>query len=436
MATIINDRKSGSRTIQFVAPDGKKRPKIRLGKVSKRDARGFKSRLEALIASKIVGGSLDRETAEWLSKLPEKLYARLVKLGLTLPRKNDEVRMEETLEAFLRRYVAGRTDVKPNTLIVYGQTQRCLVEHFGGAKQLAEITAGDADAWRIWLGSQGLSENTVRRRCGFAKQFLQSALRLRLIAENPFADIGGTTVRANRDRDFFVTREMADAVLEACPDVEWRLLFVLSRFGGLRCPSEHLRLRWSDVDWAKGRLLVTSPKTEHLQGKATRTIPLFPELKIVLSEAFEQAEESADFVISRYRSTNANLRTQFSRIIRRAGLKQWPRLFHNLRATRQTELSAEFPLHVVCEWLGNSGVIAQEHYLRVTEADFGRAVRNVVQHPSVISCTELQRVTARNKNTPEIPGHSAQCETVRKSQVDRGGIEPPTPGFSVLCSTC
>ncbi len=66
------------------------------------------------------------------------------------------------------------------------------------------------------------------------------------------------------------------------------------------------------------------------------------------------AEPGAEFVIQRYRSTNANLRTQLERIIRKAGLKPWPKLFHNLRATRQTELEETFPTHVVCEWLGNS----------------------------------------------------------------------------------
>jgi hypothetical protein len=51
----------------------------------------------------------------------------------------------------------------------------------------------------------------------------------------------------------------------------------------------------------------------------------------------------------------------------------WPRLFHSMRASRQTELQREFPLHVVCSWLGNSPRIAQQSYLLVTEDDFARA---------------------------------------------------------------
>ena len=70
---------------------------------------------------------------------------------------------------------------------------------------------------------------------------------------------------------------------------------------------------------------------------------------------------------------NANLRSEMTRLLRRAGVSDWPRLFHSMRASRQTELQREFPLHVVCSWLGNSPRIAQQSYLLVTEDDFARA---------------------------------------------------------------
>ncbi len=59
-------------------------------------------------------------------------------------------------------------------------------------------------------------------------------------------------------------------------------------------------------------------------------------------------------------------------------LSRWPRLSHSVklqegRASLQTELQREFPLHVVCSWLGNSPRIAQQSYLLVTEDDFAQA---------------------------------------------------------------
>jgi hypothetical protein len=44
-----------------------------------------------------------------------------------------------------------------------------------------------------------------------------------------------------------------------------------------------------------------------------------------------------------------------------------------MRATRQTELEKEFPLHVVCAWLGNSVKVARASYLLVTAADYEKA---------------------------------------------------------------
>ena len=46
-----------------------------------------------------------------------------------------------------------------------------------------------------------------------------------------------------------------------------------------------------------------------------------------------------------------------------------------MRASRQTELQRQCPLHVICSWLGNSPRIAQQSYVLVTEDDFAKAAR-------------------------------------------------------------
>jgi integrase len=110
----------------------------------------------------------------------------------------------------------------------------------------------------------------------------------------------------------------------------WRVIIALARYGGLRTPSETLALQWSYVDWERGRLMVFSPKLERLASGGFRTIPLFPELRAILADAFDAAPEGSVYVINRYRDAKQNLRTQFLRIIRKAGVKPWGRLFHNL----------------------------------------------------------------------------------------------------------
>ena len=55
--------------------------------------------------------------------------------------------------------------------------------------------------------------------------------------------------------------------------------------------------RSEDIDWNSGRMTVTSPKTEHHEGKETRVVPIFSERAPVLAAAFEAAEEGAVYVI-------------------------------------------------------------------------------------------------------------------------------------------
>ncbi|MFO0899997.1 MAG: site-specific integrase [Pirellulales bacterium] len=102
-----------------------------------------------------------------------------------------------------------------------------------------------------------------------------AAVRKRLIAHDPFFDMKGCAVKANKSREHFVDRATAQAVLDACPDAEWRLIFALARFGGLRIPSELLALRWGDIDWARDRFTVHSSKTEHHEGGGVRVVPMF-----------------------------------------------------------------------------------------------------------------------------------------------------------------
>ena len=165
---------------------------------------------------------------------------------------------------------------------------------------------------------------------------------------------------------------------------KWHSRSSVYRFGGLRCPSEVLSLPWADVDLPAGTMWVRSPKTEHHAGGEGRLVPIFGRLRPYLEEAWDRAREGQTHVIpeDRYLSAsqgpagwrNANLRTTFAKIIGRAGLKPWERLFHAMRASCETDLSAEFPIGAVCRWLGNTRAVAARHYLQPRDADFQRAI--------------------------------------------------------------
>ena len=121
------------------------------------------------------------------------------------------------LGPFLDGYIDQRRrrgDVTDSTIEVWGHTCRNLVTYFDTDKDMRAITAADADDWAAWLRSgEGLTENTTRKRCQFAKRFFSVAVRRKLLPENPFSDLIGTVV-AVPDRQHFIAREIVDQLLD------------------------------------------------------------------------------------------------------------------------------------------------------------------------------------------------------------------------------
>ena len=63
----------------------------------------------------------------------------------------------------------------------------------------------------------------------------------------------------------------------------------------LRCPSEIVELRWSDINpvrhHERSLMTVRSPKTAAHDGHAVRIVPITPELRPILQALFDQAPE-------------------------------------------------------------------------------------------------------------------------------------------------
>jgi integrase len=188
--------------------------------------------------------------------------------------------------------------------------------------------------------------------------------------------------KGSTDKLTYVGEVDAQKVMAALPTCQWRLLFALSRWGGLRVGSEVRLLTWSDVDWEKAKFVVNSPKTKRHAGHEKRTLPLFPELATVLAERFAESAEGETSVLPMLATrSDSSLRDTLIRAIEDAGLAVWPRLWHNLRSSRQTDLEDSFKPKVVCTWLGNSEAISPKHYIQVTESDFAKASQRATRPP-------------------------------------------------------
>lgn len=364
MASIANDP-NGRRRILFVAPDGIRRA-IRLGKCDRKTAENVCRHVESLLASRLSGQPVERQTAVWLADIGEGLRDKLAAVGLA------EAEKKNTVAEFLSTWLAGKeaSGFSPNSLRAWGQTARELADLLGETR-LVKVEHADAERYRVAMQERRLRPTTIHKRLGHARQMFADAILQGEATTNPF-----DRVRQRQgdpcERRAYVSVTVAQQVIEQCPNVHWRLLVALARFAGLRTPSEPFALTWDLVNWERGRITIPSPKTAS-RGKGHRVIPIFPLLRPHLEAAWDAAEEGATHIFPPTMRRSTNLRTQLVRIVNRAGVEEWPRIWHNLRASCESDLASAFPLATVTKWLGNTPSVALRHYVDPTDSAFDLA---------------------------------------------------------------
>jgi integrase len=424
--------------IVFRDEEGKQQT-IRLGECPKDYARSAKMAIGHLVIAKRHNGVPHPDAVRWLGGLDDVLYARVAAHGLCQPRAEAEV---VTLGTLLERFESMAV-VKDSTKAAYKQATDCLRAHLGEATPLDSITPVHADTWRKSISepmkvkragkevTKRLAPATVAKRVHVAKLIFGRAVKWKMIPSNPFADLRAGS-QANPARSHYVTRETIKAVLDACPDDQWRAVIALARFGGLRCPSEMVDLRWGDIAWDTGAMTVRSPKTAHHEGHAVRVVPIAPELRSILQDLFDVAEIGVEAVVPRVHDAKQNLRTTFLKILARAGVKPWPRPMQNLRASCETDWVEQFPAHEVAGWLGHSPMIAAKHYLQKRDVHFamatgkGQAAANPATHTRPSRVTASKGKEQNPENPAEMVGCGVECDTVGNEAMGATGLEPVT----------
>jgi hypothetical protein len=135
---------------------------------------------------------------------------------------------------------------------------------------------------------------------------------------------------------------------------------------------------------------------------AVRIVPICPELRAILADAFERAEPGSTLVVPSAARATVNLRTHLERIIAKAGHKPWPRLLQNLRASCETDWVEKYPAHVVAPWLGHSPKVAAQHYLMSREHHFEHLGNGGVAN--VVTIAETPAWRAGHKASKPGPG--------------------------------
>ncbi len=435
MASVCDDP-NGRRRIAFVAPSGDRKA-IRLGKIDRKTADSIARHLEAILASKVTGAPISRETAFWVAQMPGGLKEKFVLAGLLEPE-----RVAPTFAELSEKYFA-RKDIKDSTKSIRRYWQSTLAQYFG-EKKVDQVDSLDGDGLRDFLLERDLEGATVGRMLRFARQIFTMAVREKWITVSPLESLAHNFREGQGKQREYIEAEKVKVWMDSAP-APWRTLVALARFGGLRAPSEALGLRWADVDLPNRKMTVTSPKTE-AQGKAWRVVPIRPDLAEILEEAWDTAKDGAEFVVAldQYRTPRengwhgVNVRQQFDRLTRMAGLAPIKKPFRIFRSSCLTDWAREFPIHSVAQWAGHTVQVAGKHYLTPLDKDFQeatKAAQKTAQKVAETSRNHPQGRKGRKAESVTVPGLTTDCDKMLSTDNYPGRIRTFTKSAKNSCAT-
>lgn len=346
---------------------------LRANKHTENDAQQLAGILGAIVDAYNHGSKVDDKTLAFLDLFPNE-KKKLTKRGFIATVK------EKTLVDLWEEYERDHVDNwKPYTINHKKQGRKWFFRFFPPDGIASTLTKRDAQSYRNWLAQfvaeEKLAESTAGDHFGDAKTLFKWAFENDVLSFNPFQTIKGFS-KTNSARQFYVDHDMTRKLLNVSPSKEWSALILLARRVGLRVPSESNLLRWDDVDFKSGLLTVHSPKTERHKGKDKRVVPLFPDVAEALRQLKDEQRrngEKSPFVLPVLRGIDKNLRTHLERLVFRAGLEKWPKLFQNLRASAATDIYRRYGEKTEAEWVGHNPDVAMKHYLQVLPADIANA---------------------------------------------------------------
>jgi len=389
------------------------------------------------------------ETTNGNRKQAEQLLAqRLQQIGrYEYQSRSEQKTFDELVDAYLAGHV--RVNVRVSTAKSYeGDLNRHILPYFKGRK-IREITPDDIDSFKSHLLekeikrkrkneiviNKGVGRRTVNKCLTLLSMMFRYALRYRWMSYNPAAEVKklrDPTIKHDLIYENILTPDEINCLLDKADD-RWKLIIKAAIYSGMR-EGELLGLQWGDIDWNTKEIYVrrtfsdgrfSEPKTrssrrriridETLVQKLKRWKLKCPkgELELVFPNGAGNPENHGNL-----------LNRGFYPALRRAGLRKIR--FHDLRHTYASLLIAndEKPKRIQT-LLGHSSIkITLDIYGHLFPNSFDGVAERL--HDLIMSGSKM---VANDKTNLD------DDQQVIDLMVAKEGIEPPTQGFSVLCST-
>jgi len=370
MATLTVDKRydrKPSYDIRWV--EGKIRRTLHLGgsRFNRKTAERVKDIVERLLHYRWSPDTVpDKMTMHWLQHAPQEIRDKLARAGLIA------VEERKTCQMLWDTYMKHKTDLKSVSIKNYSRCQLEFFEAFRPTEPIDKITSERLLEWKARMLTK-FAPATVALYLTLARAVFSWAVRHDWLTKSPMLGIKAGSFE-NRAKDRIITMEEYGKLLEACPSQEWRTIIALARIGGLRCPSELMQLRWTDIDWKNNRFLVRSPKTERHAGRGEREVPLFSELWTEL-EKHRLLAENNEFVIQSFQGSGWGMINPFNVISKAAGLGVIVRPFDNMRMSRSNEVLRRWGNEKESRWIGHTSEVMGKHYFQLSDDDFADAAK-------------------------------------------------------------
>ncbi|GHT36477.1 hypothetical protein FACS189427_08160 [Planctomycetales bacterium] len=332
----------------------------------------FRSLVKRLSDVRRFGGELSRQDTQRLENLLPELRKKLIDCGLINGKVDERV---PTIVKLIEQYKSTRVGIKDASLDVDKRIFNYLVEYFGGKKRIDLITPAEAGGIRNYL----MNERTVRRgklkpssanrAIRAIKPIFRFAVDCGYIAVSPFAKVKSGSIISLERQEYISVERIEEAIAACGNDIELRGLLAITRFQGLRIPSEVRDLKFSDFLTVKTGMIFTVP----VSGKTgRRKMPVFSEFVPYLTELQQHRKEGQEYLFEKYRRVKASGKIEFVNIgalirkkMKRAGAPVWEKFFLNLRSSCITDKERlGWSRSLMDAVFGNSEQIRLKHYIQ------------------------------------------------------------------------
>jgi len=309
-------------------------------------------RCKGIRVRQIVGPSKRQAEERWT-----KIKADILRDPYDFRRKKPEVLFEDHAKEFLDLYSKQnkrswkRDEISLNHL-----------KEFFKSKNLSEITPDLIEKYRLKRRADGVSPSTINRELACLKTCFSKAVEWEKAERNPAAKIKKFHEPNAKER-ILTVEEMKRLLDAASPEIRPVLIIALNT--GMR-RGEILSLRWRDVDFVKGFILIEDSKSGR-----SRKVPM----NGLVFETLRTMNRDREFVFENPETkTNVkDVKTAFKGACRRAEIKGVR--FHDLRHTTASRMiEAGVDLVTVSKVLGHTTIQMTMRYCHPTPENMKNAV--------------------------------------------------------------